>query len=131
MRCAPNMSRTIHALRGIRGQARREFHAETERTFSEFAAHDVALLESDDFLGGTFRRSDELPKVTDAELAQLDAMLERHGLARVLRSIRELCDGRGDVGLGSDSFEAEKGGDDWKGHADALESLLATLRGLS
>lgn len=131
MRCAPNMSRTIHALRGVRGQARKEFHAATERSFSEFAAHDAALLDSDDFLGGTFRRSDDLPKVTDAELAALDSMLERHGLARVLRSIRELCDGRGNVGAVSESFEGEQGSDEWKAHADALENLLTTLRGLS
>jgi len=125
------MSRTIHHLRGVRGQARKEFHAATERSFSEFAAHDAALLDSDDFLGGTYRRSDELPKVTDGELAQLDAMLERHGLARVLRSIRELCDGRGDVGAIGESFEVEQGSEEWKGSADALENLLTTLRGLS
>ncbi len=125
------MSRAIHYLRGVRGKERKAFHAETERQFSEFQAHDVALLESDDFLGGTFRRSDELPKVTDAELAQLDAMIERNGLARVLRSIRELCDGRSDVGATGDSFEVEQGSEEWKGNADALENFLTTLRGLS
>ena len=125
------MSRAIHYLRGVRGKERKAFHEATERSFSEFAAQDAALLESDDFLGGTYRRSDELPKVTDAELSQLDAMLERHGLARVLRSIRELCDGRSDVGTVADSFEVEQGSDEWKGHADALENLLTTLRGLS
>lgn len=125
------MSRTIHHLRGVRGKARQEFHAATERSFSEFAAHDAALLESDDFLGGVYRRSNELPKVSDEELSQLDAMMERHGLARVLRSIRELCDSRGNVGAVADSFEGEEGSDEWKGSADALESLLTTLRGLS
>ncbi len=125
------MSRAIHHLRGVRGNARREYHAGVEREFDALVASDVKLLESDDFLGGVFRRSDEIQKVSDAELSALDSMLERNGLARVLRSIRELCDGRGEAGAMADSFEGEEGSDEWKGHADALESLLATIRGLT
>lgn len=125
------MPRAIHHLRGVRGKARRDYHAEIERDFDAMASADAKLLDSDDFLGGTYRRSDELAKVSNTELASLDAMLERHGLAVVLRSIRELCDSRGDVGAVADSFEGEEGSDKWKSHGDALENLLATLRGLS
>lgn len=117
-------------MRGVRGKARREHYARQGEAFDALVAADAALLASDDFLGGTYRRSDELPKVTDAELSALDSMLERHGLARVLRSIRELCDSRGEVGAVSDTFEAEEGSDEWKASADALESLLATIKGL-
>lgn len=125
------MSRVDQSMRGVRGKARREHYAQQARDFDALVASDVKLLESDEFLGGTFRRSDELPKVTDAELSALDSMLERHGLARVLRSVRELCDSRGDGGVASDTFEAAEGSDEWKANADALESLLATIRGLS
>lgn len=125
------MSRTIHHLRGVRGQARREYHAGIERDFASMAAADAKLLDSDEFLGGTFRRSDELKKVSDAELSALDAMLERHGLAVVLRSVRELCDSRADVDSVADSFETTHGADEWKGRADALENLLGVLRGLT
>jgi hypothetical protein len=125
------MSRAIHHLRGVRGKARRDHYAQQARDFDALVASDVKLLESDEFLGGTFRRSDELPKVTDAELFALDSMIERHGLARVLRSVRELCDSRGEAGVASDSFEAAEDSDEWKASADALESLLVTIKGLS
>jgi hypothetical protein len=121
------MSRTNHALRGVRGQARRDYHAQIEEKMNGFLAEDSAAFDDGSFLGGKYRASASIPSLPDAAMSALDGMLEAHGLGSVLKSLRELCDGRGSTGAPLESFEAEEGSDEWEVKADALESLLIKL----
>lgn len=121
------MARTQYNLRNSSRAERREYRDGVKRDFDAFVEQDRAMFDSGEFLGGVYRASDATPAVPEAELKSLDGMLERFGLARVLRSLRELADGRAPTGEFGDSFEAEEDKDKWREKADALENLLATL----
>lgn len=119
------MSRTVHELRGVRGAKRREYHARNEAKFDRFTAEDAEFFDGG-FLSETYRPSASIASVDADALAALDAMVERYGLARVVKSLRELADSRTDAH--SDSFEAIPSSDEWKTRADALESLLGVIK---
>jgi hypothetical protein len=121
------MPRVAHNLIGKTREERRAYRDDNRRALDAFIAEDAALLDSGEFLGGVYRPSDSTPALPGPEMAALDGLLERHGLARVLRTLRELCDGRAPNGDLGDSFEVEEDKDQWREKGDALESLLATL----
>jgi hypothetical protein len=75
---------------------------------------------------GNERSSEHMAKLPSAELQSLDTMLERHGVAKILRSLRELCDSRGGHEA-PDTFEAVPESDEWRGQGDELEQLLLKL----
>jgi hypothetical protein len=85
------------------------------------------FMPDDEIPFGMGRSSDYMPGV-GADLSTLDGLLERHGFAKVLRSLRELCDARTghDCG-GLDSFEAVPDEKEWQANGDALETLLVRL----
>jgi hypothetical protein len=68
------------------------------------------------------RRDKHLPSV-GADLAALDTLLDRHGLAKILRGLRELCDSR--CATDEESFDVAEECDAWKTRADYLETLNA------
>lgn len=121
------MARTQYNLRNASRAERREYREGVRRDFDKFVAEDAAVFESGEFLGGTYRPSDATPAVPADDLAALDGMLERFGLVRVLRSLRELADGRAPTGDFGESFEVEEDRDHWREKADALESLLGAM----
>lgn len=122
------MARTQYNLRHASRAERRDYREGVRRDFDKFAAEDAELLGTGEFLGGTYRPSDSTPKVPEADLRALDDLLERFGLVRVLRSLRELADGRAPSGEFGDSFEVEEDRDHWKEKADALETLLGAMQ---
>lgn len=121
------MGRTIHELRGVRGQERKDYHAKIAQTFDANLSADAAALDDGSFLGGKYRASDSLGTLPDATLQALDGLLEAHGLALVLKGLRELLDGRAGGGEFAESFELEEERDATASDADALETLLAQL----
>lgn len=77
---------------------------------------------------GLGRSSDHMPAIRGDDLGVLDGLLERHGFAKVLRTLRELCDARtGHDEGGLDSFEAIPDEKEWQERGDALETLLVRL----
>jgi hypothetical protein len=77
----------------------------------------------------TRRASDKLPGV-GADLQTLDTLMDRHGLRAVLKSLRDLCDGRAN-GEGTDmdaTFADMERSDQWKLRGTALEELVMDTR---
>lgn len=70
------------------------------------------------------RASDTLPDLSESETAQLDAMLERNGLKRVLKTLRVLCDSRHDPHGCSQDFETLESTEQWLAAARELETFL-------
>lgn len=121
------MARTQYNLRNASRAERRQYREKVAADFDSFVSQDSEAWERGDVLGGVYRPSDALPALPESDLKALDTMLERYGLPRVLRSIRELADGRAPNGDFGESFEVEEDKDQWREKADALENLLATL----
>ncbi len=88
----------------------------------------VEFFPDDEIPFGLGRGTDFMPKLPEDEARALDGMLERHGVAKILRTLRELCDARtGHDGDGLESFEAIPESEGWQRQGDELEQLLLKL----
>ena len=90
-----------------------------------------------DFMGGfmdagivTRRSSDSMPGLKGADLGVLDGIIERHGIARMLKSMRELCDSRAHAeATDMDATLADlNDSDKWKHLGDVIEAALLDAR---
>lgn len=80
------------------------------------------------FGGPGDRESNSLPKLPDAEFQALDRMIESHGLKRVLRTLRELCESR----VPSEFDTSITFGDldekaHWQENADVIENSIREI----
>lgn len=88
----------------------------------------VEFMPDEEIPFGLGRSSERMPSISGDDVATLDALLERHGFAKLLRTLRELCDSRtGHDAGGIDSFEAVPDERQWQDAGDALETLLVRL----
>lgn len=91
----------------------------------------------DDFMGGfmdagivTRRSSDGMRGLKGADLGVMDGIIARHGIAPILKSLRELCDSRAHAeATDMDATLVDlKDSDKWKGLADVIEAALLDKR---
>lgn len=127
--------KTFPGLQTIARRAQRERMnaAHTVDAF-DFEAEDVDL---DEFFGAATKEASIGRRETDALILRddsvrvLDELVERHGLTKILATLRSLADSR--VSCGSEEFaplasalDAEENSDNWRAAGDALESLLTS-----
>lgn len=80
------------------------------------------------FGGPGDRASNRLPSLPDGDASALDAMLEKHGLLMIVKTLRELCDSRQPSMYETDmTFEKLSQEEEWTERSDALEALIARI----
>lgn len=113
------MSRTNEQLRGIRGQARRDYYAQVNDQFESFVAGDEKLLAEDS--GWLTREVSKEADLAENDLEALDAMLNSYTVPQILAALARLCESRNgetdEVGLSFDDFVD---GEVWQRRARAL-----------
>lgn len=77
----------------------------------------------------TERASAKIASVPEDDLRALDAMIEQHGLAAIVKTLRELCDTRAPSVYETDmTFETMDREEVWGERAQALEDALARIK---
>lgn len=90
---------------------------------------DAELFDTEIPFGGPEDRfSNRLQPIDDRDNETIDKLVEKYGLARVLRSIREACDSRSPSIFEVDStFSSLEEGEAWEAHAQEIESLIVKV----
>lgn len=100
----------------------------TARERREKYGNVAEVVFDDEIPFGKERSSATMPALPPAEREALDRMLDGHGLSKILRTLRELCDERRPHdGAAFDSFEAVPEEVEATENADELETLLLKL----
>lgn len=110
----------------LRKLSRRELR---EKYGDQRKKRDEELFDTEIPFGGPEDRfSNRLQRIDDRDNETIDKFVEKYGLARLLRAIREACDARVPSIFEVDTtFSSLEDGDAWEAHSAEIESLIVRI----